>query len=115
MTETAAVGAAAPVTVTDADFEARVLRAEGPVLVEFWATWCPPCRQLAPVLDELAAEYAGRLTVAKVDMDVSPRTALAYGVMAAPTMLLFRDGAVVHQAVGAMPKRRIARDLEGHL
>lgn len=105
----------APVAVTDADFTERVLHADRPVLVEFWATWCPPCRQLAPILDELAADYAGRVTVAKVDMDASPRTALAYGVMAAPTMMLFRDGEVVHRAVGAMPKRRIARDLEDHL
>lgn len=85
----------APVTVGDDTFAELVLGADRPVLVEFWATWCPPCRQLAPILDAIAAEYAGRLTVAKIDMDVSPRTALAYQVMAAPTMLLVRDGEVV--------------------
>lgn len=104
-----------PITVTDADFEARVLGADGPVLVDFWATWCPPCRMLAPVLDQMAAEYAGRATVAKINTDENPRTAMQYGVMATPTLAVFRDGEMVHQAVGARPKRVIARDLDTFL
>lgn len=113
MTTTAPAGA--PITVTDDDYTDRVLRADRPVLVEFWATWCPPCRQLAPILDAIADEYAGRLTVAKIDMDASPRTALAYQVMAAPTMLLVRDGEVVGQWVGVRPRRMLTREIEAHL
>lgn len=106
---------AEPITVTDADFDARVLRADGPVLVDFWATWCPPCKMLAPVLDQLAAEYAGRATIVKINTDENPRTAMKYGVMATPTLAVFRGGELVHQTVGARPKRTIARDLDTFL
>jgi len=105
----------APITVGDDSFAELVLGADRPVLVEFWATWCPPCRQLAPILDAIAEEYAGRLTVAKIDMDASPRTALAYQVMAAPTMLLIRSGEVVGRWVGVRPKRMLLREIEAHL
>ena len=114
MTHTTAAPAE-PITVTDADFEARVLRADGPVLVDFWATWCPPCRMLAPVMDQMAAEYAGRATVAKINTDENPQTAIKYGVMATPTLAVFRDGELVRQTVGARPKRVIARDLDDFL
>ena len=105
----------APITVGDDTFAELVLGADRPVLVEFWATWCPPCRQLAPILDAVAEEYAGRLTVAKIDMDISPRTALAYQVMAAPTMLLVRDGEIVSRWVGLRPKRVLLREIEAQL
>lgn len=105
----------APITVGDDTFAELVLGADRPVLVEFWATWCPPCRQLAPILDAIAEEHAGRLTVAKIDMDVSPRTALAYQVMAAPTMLLIRDGEIVARWVGLRPKRVLLREIEDAL
>ena len=105
----------APLTVGDDTYAELVLGADRPVLVEFWATWCPPCRQLAPILDAIAEEYAGRLTVARIDMDTSPRTALAYQVMAAPTMLLIRDGEPVARWVGLRPKRALLRDIEAHL
>lgn len=105
----------APIAVGDDTFADLVLGADRPVLAEFWATWCPPCRQLAPILDAIAEEHAGRLTVAKIDMDASPRTAMAYQVMAAPTMLLVRDGETVARWVGVRPKRVLLREIEDAL
>ena len=104
-----------PQVVTDATFEERVLRAEGAVLVDFWAEWCPPCHAIAPVLDDLAREQAGRLTIAKVDVDRNEQTPLRYGVMSFPTLLLFKDGAVVKQLVGARPKGALLRELGPYL
>jgi thioredoxin 1 len=97
--------------VTDETFDAEVLRADRPVLVEFWATWCPPCRMLAPVLAELAAEHADRLRVVKLDMDVNPMSVARYGVRAAPTMLVFERGEPVRMIVGAKPKAALVREL----
>ncbi|GHJ36133.1 co-chaperone YbbN [Streptomyces sp. TS71-3] len=97
--------------VTDADFEGEVLGADGPVLVEFTAEWCPPCRQLAPVLGEIARDEAGRLKVVQIDVDRNPATAIAYGVMGTPTMIVFRDGSPVKSMVGARAKRRLLEDL----
>ena len=90
--------------VTDESFRQDVLEAPGPVLVDFWAEWCGPCKAVAPVLDELARDYAGRLTVAKVDIDENPMTPNEYGVRGIPTMLLFRDGKLLDQKVGAHPR-----------
>jgi thioredoxin 1 len=103
------------ITVTDADFESRVLRSELPVLVDFWATWCPPCYQLAPVLSALASEYAGRVTFATLDVDANQLTTIAYGVRGMPTMLLFRDGEVIGGTVGAQPKSRLKDQLDAWL
>ena len=106
---------AKPQDVTDATFEQQVLKAEGPVLVDFWATWCGPCRAVAPVLEDIAGEQAGKLTILKLDVDQNQRTAGQYGVMSIPTMILFRDGQPIKQIVGAKPKAALMRDIEPYL
>lgn len=102
-------------TVTDATFEALVLRSELPVLLDFTAEWCPPCRMIVPTLRELADELAGRLVVARLDVDANPRTAGAAGVLGMPTLSLYVDGRVVTQVVGARPKAALRRVLDEHL
>jgi thioredoxin len=98
-------------TVTDASWAADVLQADGPVLVDFWAEWCGPCRQVAPVLEEIAGEYAGKITVAKVNIDENPEIARNYQIMSIPTMSVFSGGEVVKSIVGARPKAAILREL----
>lgn len=98
---------------TDADFGCEVLSGERPVLVQFTAEWCGPCRQLAPVLGDIARQEADRLKVVQVDVDRSPGTTTAYGVLATPTLMAFRDGEPVWQAVGARAKRKLVQELEG--
>lgn len=95
------------VAVTDESFEADVLKAGGPVLVDFWAEWCGPCKQIGPALEELSAELAGTVTIAKLNIDDSPSTGSRYGVRGIPTMMIFKDGQVVSTKVGAMAKSRI--------
>lgn len=97
--------------VTDATFQEQVLKAEGSVLVDFWATWCPPCRALAPVLDEIAQEQADKLKIVKLDTDENQRTAGQFGVMSLPTLILFQNGQPVKQIIGAKPKAALMRDL----
>jgi thioredoxin 1 len=101
--------------VTDQNFENEVLQSATPVLVDFWATWCGPCRAVAPILDELSVEYANKLKVTKVDVDSNPNVSVKYGIRSIPTLLLFKDGKVVAQVVGAMSKQQLLLKLQPHL
>lgn len=95
------------VKVTDESFESDVLQAEKPVLVDFWAEWCGPCKQIAPALEQIAEEFAGKVTVAKLNIEESPTTPSRYGVRGIPTMMLFKGGQMASMKVGAMPKQKI--------
>ena len=103
------------VAVTTANFEKEVLLSDVPVLVDFWAPWCPPCRQIAPSLDVLAAEYAVKAKIVKVDVDDEPDVASRYGVSGIPALLLFKSGQQVGQLTGAHPKANIAKLIDGAL
>ncbi|MFN8442271.1 MAG: thioredoxin [Caldilineaceae bacterium] len=103
-----------PVKVTDSTFENEVINSSSPVLVDFWAEWCGPCKMIAPVLDELAGELDGKLTIGKLDVDHNPDTAMAFGVMSIPTLLLFKDGKAVDRIVGFQPKAQLVKRLEMH-
>jgi thioredoxin 1 len=107
----------AVIKVTDDTFQDLVLSSSSgkPVLVDFWAQWCPPCHMLSPVLDEIAAELSGKLIVAKVDVDENQVTAQRYGILAMPTLSVFRNGEIISQMVGARPKRRLLADLSALL
>jgi thioredoxin 1 len=105
----------ATTAISDATFESEVLNATGPVLVDFWATWCGPCKAIAPVLDELAQEQDGRLKIAKLDVDENGQTAMQFGVQAIPTLILFKNGQPVERLMGAMSKRDLMARLERHL
>ena len=103
------------VEVTDSNFDQDVLKSETPVLVDFWAAWCGPCRAIAPIVDELATEYAGKVKVGKLNTDDNPGTAMRYGIRGIPTLLLFKGGQVVDQRVGALPKPELLKMLEPHV
>ena len=95
------------VTVTDESFEKDVLQAQHPVLVDFWAEWCGPCKQIAPALEQISEELAGQVTIAKLNIEDSPTTPSRYGVRGIPTLMLFKDGQMSSMKVGAMPKQKI--------
>jgi thioredoxin 1 len=101
--------------VTDSSFEEEVMKAELPVLVDFWAEWCGPCRMVAPVVEELANDTEGRLKVTKLDVDSNPDTARQYGVMSIPTLMLFKEGQPVERIVGFVPKAQLWKRLESHI
>ena len=104
-----------PIAVTDSSFDAEVLRAGGPVLVDFWAEWCGPCRTIAPFLEELATDMAGKVTVAKLNIDENPQTPTKYGVRGIPTVILFKGGQVAATKIGALPKSKLYEWVESVL
>ena len=105
----------APKVVTDPTFETDVLKSDQPVLVDFWATWCGPCRMVAPILEEIAKEQGDKLRVAKLDVDANPITAGRFGVRSIPTMILFKNGRETQRLVGYMPKEKLLQLLNPHL
>ncbi|HEX4842675.1 MAG TPA: thioredoxin TrxA [Limnobacter sp.] len=101
--------------VSDASFESDVLKTDGPVLVDYWAEWCGPCKMIAPILDEMSAEYKGKVQIAKMNVDENSETPAKYGIRGIPTLMLFKNGAVVATKVGALSKSQLAAFLESHL
>ena len=104
-----------PVSVDDSNFDQMVLESKPPVLVDLWAAWCRPCLMVAPILDELAEEYNGRISFVKVDVDQNPKTAARYGIMSIPTLLIFKNGEPVSHIVGVRPKEELKQSLDAVL
>jgi len=104
-----------PTQITDDQFESEVIKSSTPVLVDFWAEWCGPCKAIAPTLEEIAGDYDGRLKVVKVDVDENRQSATQYGIRSIPSLLLFKDGAEVDRIIGALPKQQLMEKIDGHL
>ncbi|MDF7673574.1 thioredoxin TrxA [Acetobacteraceae bacterium ESL0709] len=105
----------ATIAVTDQSFDAEVLKASGPVLVDFWAEWCGPCKMIGPALEDIATEYQGRLKVSKVDIDTNPEIPTTYGIRSIPTLMIFKGGKLVAQQTGALPKSQLKVWIDQHL
>jgi thioredoxin 1 len=104
-----------PVAISDNSFQAEVADAREPVLVDFWAEWCGPCRMIAPILENLAEEYSGSLKITKLDVDHNPQTAMKFGVQSIPTLILFKDGEPIERIIGYMPKERLLQKIKPHI
>jgi thioredoxin 1 len=104
-----------PVTITDANFESEVIKSTIPVLIDFWATWCGPCKAIAPIVEDLAKEYDGKVKIGKVDVDDNQQTAIKYGIRSIPTLLIMKNGKVNDTIVGAVPKAQIVQKLNAAL
>ena len=99
------------VTITDDNFEEEVIKSDKPVLIDFWAVWCGPCRMIAPIVEELAKEYEGKVKIGKLDVDSNQQTSIKFGVRSIPTILIFKDGKVKETIIGAVPKKNIVEKL----
>jgi thioredoxin len=104
-----------PVAISDNSFQTEVLESREPVLVDFWAEWCGPCRMIAPILENLAEEYSGSLKITKLDVDHNPQTSMKFGVQSIPTLILFKDGEPIERIIGYMPKERLLQKIKPHI
>ncbi len=104
-----------PIEVTDGNFKNEVLDSQTPVLVDFWATWCGPCKMIAPIIEEFATEYSGKMKFAKLDVDANQQVSMQFGIRSIPTLLVFKGGKVVEQIVGAMPKKSLLDKISPHM
>jgi thioredoxin 1 len=104
-----------PIEITDQNFQAEVLNSDKAVLVDFWAVWCGPCKMIAPVVEEIASEYNGKLKVGKVDVDNNPEVSMKFGIRSIPTLMVFKGGRVVEQIIGAVPKRNLLEKVLPHV
>jgi len=103
------------IEITDANFDQEVLKSDKPVLIDFWAVWCGPCKMVAPVVEEIANEYNGKLKVGKLDVDSNPEVSMKFGIRSIPTLMIFKGGKVVEQIIGAVPKRNLLDKLVPHI
>ena len=104
-----------PIEITDSNFDQEVLKSDTPVLIDFWAVWCGPCKMVAPVVEEIANEYNGKLKVGKVDVDNNPEVSMKFGIRSIPTLMVFKGGKVVEQIIGAVPKRNLVDKVMPHI
>jgi thioredoxin 1 len=104
-----------PIALTDENFAREVLESDVPVLIDFWATWCGPCRMIAPIVEELSSEYEGKAKICKIDVDSAQKTAADFGIRSIPTLLIFKEGKVEGQLIGAVPKQQITEKLDAVL